>query len=66
MNKQENNNLYLFLLKDNVNILMKIFKMKLEEKQEDIEELLEQFNENNEFLEKLDIKNNVSRETLDV
>lgn len=66
MNKQDNNNLYLFLLKDNVNILMKIFKIKLEEKQENINELLEQFNENNEFLEKLNIKDNVSRETFEV
>lgn len=54
-------NLYDYLLLENAKILKRIFEDKLKEKQENINELLAQLNDNNNFL-----KNNVSRETFEI
>ena len=55
------NNLYMYLLKDNVKLLKTIFEEKA--KENNVLELIGQFNDNSKFMEML--KNNVSRETLE-
>lgn len=53
--------IYEYLLLENAQILKRIFEDKLKEKQENINELLAQLNDNNNFL-----KDNVSRETFEI
>ena len=45
------NNLYIFLLQDNINILKKIFELKINEKIDGISDLLNEFNKNNQMLD---------------
>lgn len=47
---RDNSNLFMFLLQDNINILKKIFDLKIADKIDDVSDLINNFNENNKAL----------------